>query len=240
MTEINTIVFCLKRLFDIPSLVLIVGKWKVGKTDFALLIGELLLKLNLIDKMASNIETIDPRVTFISDLVNIKRWLHADRSTKLYILDEANTHLIRRRAMSRKNVEAIAILPEISKAHGRIIVIGHDEKNMDSAFTSSVYLRGIFEKHTQKSVSLISDRLTDNYDFYNLPRTTIKFDPYLIAPFTIKPKADQVFDNVDHQLLHRWVNGESNKELGFDHQMKFKRWMKKTVRALLLQLSPVT
>jgi len=236
----SSLIYCLKKLFDIPSLILIVGGWKVGKTDFSLLIAEILLKLNLVDKVASNIETLDPRITFISDLVTIKKWLHRDRSTKLYILDEANTHLIRRRAMSRKNVEAIQILPEVSKAHGRLIVVGHDQEGMDSEFTNSVYLRGVFEKHSKKSAKLISDRIEDIWEFYGLPRTTIKFDPYLIAPFTIKPKAERVFKDEDYQKLYRWINGENNRELGFDHSMKFNRWMKRVVKSLLLEVSPVT
>ncbi|MEM5867576.1 MAG: hypothetical protein QXG39_06620, partial [Candidatus Aenigmatarchaeota archaeon] len=94
----------LKRIFSVPTMVLIVGDWKTGKTDFALLIAERLLELEIVKKVASNIETKDPRITFISSLERLKQWLHMDKIRKLYILDEAGVHIPRRTPMKEKNV----------------------------------------------------------------------------------------------------------------------------------------
>ena len=151
----------LRSLFNQPCLILILGKWRTGKTDFSLLIAELALKWKLIDKVASNIYTFnDPRIEHITSLGKLKRWLHADHSTKLYIFDEALAHLPSRTAMSHKNIGILKLLAELSKGHGRMILCSQTHK-IDSALRDHTFLRGVIIKRTKKIAEVYSDLWED-------------------------------------------------------------------------------
>jgi len=229
--------YVLHKLFERPSLVLIGGKWKTGKTDFALFIAECLLKLpswsnpehkTIVAEVASNIETFG-RFPMISDMISLKQWLYGSNKRKLYILDEANIHLPSRRAMSGKSVEFVKLLAEISKAHARIIVIGQDVLSVDKMFLEEIWCRGVFVKESLKKAQLFSTELIRPYTFSNIPPTSIKFNPYAIAPFTEKPSGKVFFKDTDKQVLWDWSHGKSLKELGL-HPMALNRLLRKYVR----------
>jgi hypothetical protein len=230
--------YALHKLFDYPSIVLIGGRWKTGKTDFALFIAEILLKLpsghggTMISEVASNIQTDRKDFRYIYDLVSLRQWLYATGQRKLYIFDEASEHLPSRRAMTTKTVSFIQLIPEISKAHARMIVIGHQLLTIDKTFLDDVWCRGVFLKLQLKKAQLFSSLLTHPYVFSNIPRTSIKFDPYAIAPFTEKPSGTLFFKDEDKQLLWEWANGKTYKELGV-HNMKLNRTLRKYVKQTL-------
>jgi hypothetical protein len=219
-------------------MVLIGGIWKSGKTDFALKISEDLKHIpykvtendpdkKLIEQVASNIETFGT-YPLISDLISLRQWLYDSPKRKLYILDEASEHLSSRRSMSSKNVGFVELIPEISKAHGRLIVIGHQLLRVDSTLRDETYCRGAFIKLTLKKAQLISPILNHTYQFNNILPTNVKFDPYAIAPFTEKPQGSIFFKDSDRQLLWNWVNGKSIKELGV-HPMQLNRIVRKYI-----------
>ena len=229
-------------------MVLIGGIWKTGKTDFALYIAETLLKLpsyasgdrTVINQVASNIETYGS-FPMISDMVSLRRWLYERHVKKLFILDEANVHLPSRRAMSGKNVEIVKLLGEVSKAHARMIVIAQELTKIDKEFLNPTWVRGVFIKRSLKKAQLISHLLERQYAFNNIPKTSIPFDPYAVAPFTEKPPGHIMFKDEDKQKLYEWAYlKQSYKELGFKHPMQFNRWQRKMVRMLLdIELSPI-
>lgn len=236
----NDFDYCLRKMFDIPSsFVVIIGDWKTGKTDFALLIAERLLELGIISKVASNIETEDSRIIFISDLPTLKAWLHADRTKKLYIFDEAGVHLHRRRSMSRKNVSFVSILPEISKAHARMIAITQNPTSLDAELLSPVWCKGIIIKQNKYRAKIISELFDADrkvMEFYPVPKTNIPFDPYKIAPFklTAPTQVPASLKDKDMQILWEWgVNNKSAPSLGL-HPMQINRIVKKFVREVLL------
>lgn len=228
--------YALHRLFDHPSIVLIGGTWKSGKTDFSLKIAEDLKKIhymgtNLIQEVASNIETFGTYPQ-ISDLISLRQWLYGSNRRKLYIFDEASEHLPSRRAMSRKNVGFIQIIPEISKAHARMIVVGHQLLKIDSQLLDDTWCRGAFLKLELKKAQLISYLMPQPYIFDNIPPTTIKFDPYAIAPFTERPPKEEMFKDADLQKLWDWAHGKSWKEL-FKHPNECNRFVRSNVVKLL-------
>lgn len=228
--------YILHKLFNYPSVVLIGGTWKSGKTDFALKISNDLKNLDykgkkLINEVASNIETFG-HYPKISDLISIRQWLYGSNKRKLYIMDEASEHLPSRRAMSGKNVGFIQLIPEISKAHARMIVVGHQLLKIDSVLLDEVWCRGAFIKLELKKAQLISHLLPQPYVFRNIPATTIKFDPYAIAPFTEQPEGSILFKDADKQLLWDYANGKTYKELGL-HPMKMSRLLRKYVKSTL-------
>lgn len=226
----------LKRIFSVPTMVLIVGDWKTGKTDFALLIAERLLELEIVKKVASNIETKDPRITFISSLERLKQWLHMDKIRKLYILDEAGVHIPRRTPMKEKNVQAIQLLPEISKAHARLIVVAQDPDGIDSQFLNPVWCKAIFVKDGLKNARLISDQFETVIKLSDIPKTTIAFDPYAIAPFTLTEPLRMptwVLKNEEYKILWQWaIEGKSYKDIGI-HRMQLRRLLQKFVANVL-------
>ncbi len=172
-----------RTLMCIPCLILMRGIWRTGKTDTSLLIAYLAKQWGLIDKIGSNIWTYEnPTVEYITSMGSLKRWLHADRLTKLYIFDEALSHLYRKKAMSKKNVGVTAgIVPEISKAHGRIIFCAQTEK-IDSDLLSGEFLRAVMVKHSKKVMSVQSD-LFEGVTFTDIPRSPIRFDKDRCAEF---------------------------------------------------------
>jgi hypothetical protein len=87
----------------------------------------------------------------------------------------------------------------------------------------------VFLKLGLKKAQLFSSLLTHPYAFSNIPATSIKFDPYAIAPFQEMPSGNVVFKDEDKQLVWRWLDGETYKQLGI-HHMKLNRILKKILR----------
>jgi hypothetical protein len=233
--------FCLKKLFDLPSsFVLIIGDWKTGKTDFALLIAERLLELGIVSEVASNIQTEDPRIMFISDLPTLKSWLHGSRKRKLYIFDEAGMHLHRRRSMSKKNVSFMTLLPEISKAHARMIAITQNPSAIDAELLSPVWCKGIIIKTSKYYARIISELFPSDqkvFEFYPVPKTNIPFDPYAIAPFKLSAPVDvpASIKDKDLQILWEWsVNNKSCRDMNI-HPMTLNRIVKPFVKQILME-----
>lgn len=238
--ELNDFDFCLKILFDRPSsFVLIFGDWKTGKTDFALLITERLLELGIVSEVASNIESPDPRLQFIADLPHLKRWLRGSNTRKLYIFDEAGVHLHKRRSMSSKNVSFMTLLPEISKAHARMIAITQNPASIDTELLSPVWCKGLIIKENKYKAKFISELFPWDkkvYEFYPVPPTSIPFDPYAIAPFKLTAPVDVPADflnDEEKKILWDWsVNEMSARKLNL-HPMKLNRIVRKFVREVL-------
>lgn len=235
------------KLFEIPSVVLVGGIWKTGKTDFALYIAETLLNLpsqvrgthtNIVNRVASNIDTQDT-FPMISDMITLKHWLYDTNEVKLFILDEANVHIHSRRAMSGKNVEIVKLLAEVSKAHARMIVIGQELLKIDKEFLNPTWVRAVFIKQNLKKAQLISHLLPKQYVFNNIPKTSIPFDPYAVAPFTEKPRGKVLFKDEDIQKFWQWCQPETTWRDLFDHPMQCNRFVKKIGRQLCEQLSKI-
>ena len=209
--------FVLHRIFGSVGITLITqiskrkGIWKLGKTDLGLYLSQMCLKYGIVSDVATNINTFG-HYPQVADLISLKHWLHQGSRRKLYILDELNVHAPKRRAMSSKNIGILQIIPEISKARARIILIGHDILKMDKDLTSFGIVRGLFIKKTLKNVELISHLFRKKYVFHALPRTTIKFDPYETAPFTERPLAQIMFKDEELQKFYNWAKGGTWRE----------------------------
>jgi hypothetical protein len=225
----------LRRLFNAPSIVVIGGTWKTGKSDFGLKISEDLFKLKIISECASNIDT-EGKYPLIADLVSLKQWLYSTKNRKLYIFDEASEHLPNTRGMSGKSVGIKSIIPQISKAHGRMIIIGHNIKKIDSEAYDPTWCRAIIMK-PQKSFTYVpaivySTLFPRPLKLTSISPTTIKFDPYNLAPFTEKPEGVIYFKEEDKQKLWEWANGKSGEALGL-HPMQLNRLARAFIRKQL-------
>jgi len=158
-----------------------IGGWKLGKTAFALLLGELLLDLKIVELIASN--TYTDRFEFIEDFTNLDIWLRKPRR-KLYLFDEIVEAAQRRRAMSGINVQWVRKIPQLSKGRCQLIVITQSLRFSESAFSSPTFNRGLWTKLSLTTVQFENPRMYDEpYILENVPMTSVKFEPYEFATF---------------------------------------------------------
>ena len=236
----------LYKLFSVPGVVLVEGIGKVGKTDFTLKVAKDLtilprragnLNEPLITEVASNIDT-EGYFLQIADLISIKSWLYSSQRRKLYLFDEANEYLSNLRVMSSSNVAFTRLLPQVTKAHARMIVIGHDFGGIDKNVLREAWCKGKFIKTSLKTALLLSNMFTQTIEFHNIERTSVPFDPYAVAPFQEKPDAGVYFKDEDKQLLWKWANGSNYKELGLMPMQLHRRLKKYILETLKIDLNP--
>lgn len=185
MNSLELWVYCLNRIFNLPaSIILLTGDWKTGKTDFGLLLFEELMRLGIIKKGASNVRTKDSNLRCIQDMPTLKHWMYKDKLSKMFLYDESITATPKRRAMSKLNVAWLKhIIPELSKGKGKLVVITQEVSFTESIFYHPTFLRGMFRKINRKTAILNSPLLRTEITFHDIPRTSLNFDPYAIAPF---------------------------------------------------------
>lgn len=229
----------LHKLFDVPGVVLIEGIGKVGKTDFALKIAQDLTILPsrhatvtdpepLIMDVASNIDTkgFYPQ---IYDLITIRDWLYSNTHRKLYIFDEANEYLSNLRVMSSSNVGFTRLLPQVTKAHARMVVVGHDFGAIDKNILRNAWCKGMFRKTSLKTALLLSTSFNQTFQFNDISRTSVPFDPYAVAPFQEKPTGVIRFKDNEKEQAWKWVNGATANEIGL-HSMQLNRLIRRILR----------
>jgi hypothetical protein len=122
--------------------------------------------------------------------------MRADRTEKLFILDEALKYAYRRKAMPLMNIEIITeILPELSKGHGRVILCSQIEK-LDTDLLHPAFCRAHFRKLSKKVMLAFSKYWKGARRFINLPKSPIRFDKDRIAKFVdTKPSKMQKIVN---------------------------------------------
>lgn len=228
----NSLSWALNRLFRKTCIVLVGGYWKTGKTDFALYIAKRCLHMGLVYEVATNIET-NGEFKYITDIETLKYWLSSNGHLKLFILDEGNEHLPNTSFMSHKSVGIKEIIPQISKKHGRLIVVAQDLDSIDKTFRSKSWWRGTFKKTDRKTASLTAYwNLHKPLVITEIPKTSVNFDPYLSAPFTEKSDKIVFFKDSERQTLWEWCNGKSIKDLGI-HPQALNRLVRPFVKRML-------
>lgn len=232
------------KLFEVAGVVLVEGIGKIGKTNFALWLSEELQKIAAYDSHANDFEpivrkediasNIDTKGYYpqISDLINLKLWMYNNNHRKAYLFDEANEYLTNLRVMSSQNVGFTKLLPQTTKAHCRLIVIGHDFQAIDKNIMRQAWCRGLFRKTDLKTAILVSHLIPRKQRIEQIPLTSISYDPYAVAPFTEKPTSSMYFKDTEKQLLWNWSNGQSIKELNV-HCMQLNRLARKYIRQSL-------
>lgn len=224
-----------KLLMANPCLLLMLGEWRTGKTDTSLLFAFLARKWGLIHKIASNIWTYNnPLVEYVISMGALRRWLWKDRLTKLFIFDEALTHLPRRRAMSTKSVDVTNLIPELSKAHGRMIFCAQTDK-VDSTLWDSAFLRAVMRKESKTSMS-VSSKLFEPVTFTSIPRSPIRFDKDRLAEFTASESVGFDTLSLEVKCASLYAGGSSITVIAKDlnlHRELVKRNIRKVLKAFV-------
>lgn len=228
----NSLSWVVDRLFKRTAIVLVGGIWKMGKTDFALSLAKRALKLGLVSEIASNVDTFG-EFAYIVDTETLKAWLDHDGKNKLFVFDEGNEHLPNTGFMSKKSTGLKAVIPQMSKKHGRLIVIAQDLDAIDKTFRNKSWWRGTFKKIDKKTATFTGYwNINKPLLFTDIPRTSVKFDPYVSAPWTETSEAVVFFNDSDKQILWDWSNGKTTKELGI-HPQKLNRLIRPFVKRML-------
>lgn len=240
MNNVEAFYAMMSFLWREPSLILMLGKWRKGKTDTSLLLGHLGKMWGLLDTMASNIYTYNnPACRYITSMGGLKRWLHGDKlikpyvpRTKLYIFDEALTHIPSRKAMSKKNVDVVSMIAELSKAHGRLIFCSQTDK-VESTLKDSAFCRAVFYKVSKKIMTCKSPQF-ETMTFSGIPRSPIKFDADRLAEFSEIEGVAESDLSQEMKVATLYIQGLSMTQIGkklemFDMQVK--RAIKKVLRA---------
>lgn len=185
----------LRVFFDLPAcVILLIGDWKVGKTDFSLRLAEDLYTIGIIKKAFGNIEASPSNktkcpYTFLNDLESMKAFTFRDKMPKLGIYDESLTSTPSRKAMSKLSIElAFGLIPQLSKGKAKFLVLSQTDEYQDSVFYNTAFLKGVIEKISLTKAVFRSTYLNDG-EFYvkDIPRTTFGFDPYLTSVLKLKP-----------------------------------------------------
>ena len=179
----------LERLFGVPApIIFVTGRMGKGKTDFCLLIGELALQYGWVKHVATNIKVFDERFLHITSWAELENWLKLDRRKKLYIFDEASSNISRRTPMAQLNRKIIDLAFKLRKYRAHLLLAAVSRGLVDSTFEAIPDLvLGEFQKITRETAILQSDLFDDLIVIRNIPPTTVKFDTYDIAPFSLTP-----------------------------------------------------
>jgi len=231
---ISDITYLFKR--QISSFQIIFGRRGTGKTDLALLLSEILHKF-LKFKVATNIKIykswfpIEP----ISSLQDLKYWGKHESGMKVYLFDEVGRSMPRRSPMARLNLKLINEFQIIRKYKLSFLCCTPSDKYVDKTALGSDILDGYFHKpfFNDPKVALYEDYLESfTKDFWDLPKTSVSYDTWDSAIFTEFSKHRATFNNEDKELLWKWVNGSTSKELGLD-RTQIRRKVHKFIRETL-------
>lgn len=218
------LLYCLRRIFNQPSILVITGEWKSGKTDTALLIAyDLLIKrLKIFKKFGTNIRMLEPEKTpeieYVADLDTLHYFLHKDSMRKIVCIDEAIKFGYKRSPMSKMNIGLIQIMTELSKGHANGIYCAQDPTMVDKDLLNIQFCKALIVKqgfYKRDEIELHSYLIPNSYrHFTGLPPTSLKFDPYEEADFSVEGSPLLLIPEVE--AFSRWASGESMYIIGRD------------------------
>jgi hypothetical protein len=223
-----------------PALIIVFGPWKTGKTDLGLLISELAIMNEVVHDVKTNIG--QDRYNQITDFETLKEWLHGQGQykdlkhvIKLYVFDELNVHAIARRSMTKKNVTLETILPEVSKAKARMLLLCQNPRQIDRILKDRTWLKGAIQKVSLRKANLFCPKVSfRKIPINGIPPTSIKFDPYLTAPMTLKPDiSDMDIENTELRSLYMYARGLIKAKDIKEHPEQWNRFYRKWLRFLI-------
>jgi hypothetical protein len=215
-----------------------------------LTLSEYVRELGLISNIASNIETTSPPelspVKFIDNFVSFDMWLYSDSQRKMFLYDEVVESAPSRGAMTGLNVGWVRRIPQLSKGRCHLVAITQEENLGDSVFINPNFNRGTWKKLEKTVVQFHSSFMGFEYfEFGNLPKTNIVFDPYHPASFHMENPSEFLFsESIPLKVLAMYGKGlslgkiaEEMKIDGVNPRQTILRELRKGIRAILVTLS---
>lgn len=218
------------------AFLIVFGRRRTGKTDLSLLIAQIVHARGLITHFATNTRIYGAPfpIEKITDLDTLREWSAYHSGRKLFMFDEYGKAFKRRTPMCVLNVELINDLQVLRKHKLSTVACTPNEKYVDNASLGSDILDAVFRKpdfRNRKKATFV-DLLENRFKTLRaIPKTTIRFDSYDTAPFTLHGPHTQkpVFNDEDKEKLWRVVHGATGKEVGW-HTQTLARKMRKLLR----------
>jgi len=222
------------RLFtrQISNFYIVFGRRGSGKTDFVLLLSEILHEHGRIKHFATNIKLYGSpfHIERIINLEDLRFWSKEKKGPKLYLLDEVGKTISRRKPMSSLNVELINELQVIRKHKLSLLATTIEEINTDRAILSPAVLDGIFIKPFFKNpkIAYFNDRLGFlSTILKGIPKTAIQYDTWDSAPFQrYGEKRRPTFKTKEKEQAWQLCHGATGKDLDLHPQQVNRVWKK--------------
>ena len=222
------------RLFrrQVSNFYIVFGRRGSGKTDFVLLIAELLYQHGVIHHFATNIKIYDSPflIERITNLEDLRFWSQEHAGMKLFLFDEVGRTIKRRSPMASLNVELINELQVIRKHKLSLLATTIEDTNTDKAILSASVLDGVFVKPYFKNpkIAYFDDRLENNSQtLKGIPKTTVQYDTWDSAPFTkYGEKRKPKFKTQEMEQLWDLTHGKTGKALGMHPQQVHRLYQK--------------
>lgn len=235
----------IKRLFlsQDSIFILIFGRRGTGKTDLALLLAELTYYQGIVKHIATNTRILDSNfpIDKIDNLQDLDYWGQKRKGRKLFVFDEIADAMSRRRPMASLSVELIKKFNKLRKHKLSVVATTISKEVLDKAAMSRDLLdatyRKVWKPKTNPQIYKIA--YYDNFlngesiTFGDLPPTSVDFDSWDGSEFSEKPtQTKRAFKDKDMEIVSRWANGETYKDLGV-HPQQLTRAKKKIIRILI-------
>lgn len=219
----------LRKIYSEPhGITVIKGDWKTGKTDFGLHLYEILTEMGLIQDCAGNIQTysdsdcehpINTPIKYVDNFLELKAFMFRNLHRKMFLYDETMKNAPSKKAMTLLNSEWQRVIPELSKGKMHLIAFTQEESMTEKIFMHRTFNVAKWEKirlpptHPQyrKLVKVSSKLLRENYQFRNVKRTRVFFNPYLSATWTMEPKQKNTLieNSLELKVTHEYMSGMS-------------------------------
>jgi len=246
---------CLRKIYNTPASVTVVtGEWKTGKTDFALYLtfDELKERLRVIEKIGTNIKVfkdekfsdLDDRIVYVDNFVDFETFVFQDKKPKVFIFDEAIKSSPSRKAMSKLNTKWLEYVPELSKGKCHLIAITQAKDYTESLFLNPIWNRAEWHKINKTTVilTILKPRI-EMHTFYDVPPTSLKFDPYRQAIWRMYPEKKMENLPFEVKIAFDYAHGVSSEELMQKYQlgsrMQAIRLIRKGIRILEQMISNI-
>jgi hypothetical protein len=232
--------YYIRKIYSLPaSVTLVIGDWKTGKTDFALWLYQILLQLGLVSRGASNIKTEGSNLEYIDSLLVLKQWLFLNPFRKTFLYDEMQESTVNRRAMSNLNVEWLKTIPQLSKGRCHLIAITQTEDYTDSVFLNNHFWRGTWKKVSLSDKSMVvleaPRKICPEIQYISrgIPRTTIKFDPYLEASFNLNsPNISLQNTPIEIQIMKLYGEGKNYQQIAIELKLSQRNYAMRSIQKI--------
>jgi hypothetical protein len=223
---------------QISAFLIIFGRRGTGKTDFALLICQILNHIGLVKHFATNLKVSGNNIVIeqITNLDDLRLWARENQGRKLFLWDELGKSANRRKPMAALTVKIIEDMQTLRKFKLSVLGTTIDEEYIDRAVLSPQLLDGIFTKDhfdDPKKAQYEDYLLGFNEPITGIPATSLRFDTYASPPFAEHGKNQKPkFKDHDLEVLWNWSHGSTYKQLGI-HPQQLNRISRKFVQEML-------
>lgn len=210
----------------------VTGRMGKGKTDFSLLIAQILLEENAIKMIGTNIKADYPYFDYITNVYQLKQWM-LRKGDKLFILDEAGIYADARNALSKVNKELRKIAFLLRKFDGKLIFVTQTFEDLDSTFRNTDIWLATFKKLSLQTCDVYSSLWIGSKRLTKIPPTSVPFKTKDIAEFSFEPSFDS--ETLEDQLLTEWLECQNFSKVAKAHSM-FPMQVKRIVIERIKQL----